>query len=587
MTFAALRQERRSAVALLFAISTIPVVGLVGLAIDYGIWNQTYASVSLAASSAALNAVKIANAANLNNDPNAQIEGQTAGKQWFISQFGPNENAAHFPVPHTDQVKVAVTVAATTTATVSYSDTVPPIFGALFGSTGYQLAVTAKAEIIASPFLNVEILVDDSSSMQIGATPGDIAAMMYLTPCNIYGAVQQVPPLMTGGYSSADQTFNGAYSCNGYDGTQTQYSEESCPIIGPAGIPVSELTPGTPPTLAVQSSSGGPACNNLGNQQPFVFNGKTYSNQPYLAGAPCAFACHSSSAALSANSDYYGLARSTVANSTLCSSLSAPFTAAQLSACAITLRFDLVKSGVNQVISTMQSDNLAINNLRVGVFTFTNDVTQVYPSPQSGCAPVANTGESLACQASNDWPTALSDVGLPPQPPTIPDQADSGIKASVITPAENGSGNTNIHQTLTNLATNYLTPSGDGSSQASPLKVLFLVTDGMADYTPAGGSRVSGAAISPDDCQLFKNMGYAVYVLYTPYYPLTNPFYLTNTKPIAEGTGSNSLIYNMKACSSDPANDFIAASPSDSNSVNVALQKFLKRALAAAARFTE
>ena len=64
----------------------------------------------------------------------------------------------------------------------------------------------------------------------------------------------------------------------------------------------------------------------------------------------------------------------------------------------VTLRFNLVKTAVDTLITTMQSDNLAINNLNVGIFTFAATLTQVYPT----------SGE-----AGNNWQAALTAVGQP------------------------------------------------------------------------------------------------------------------------------------------------------------------------------
>jgi hypothetical protein len=269
-------------------------------------------------------------------------------------------------------------------------------------------------------------------------------------------------------------------------------------------------------------------------------------------------------------------------------------TAAQLAKCAITLRFDLVKNAVIQTINAMEADNLAINNLNVGVFTLDATLHQWYPNPNT-----CGTTGSLACQAGNQWSTALADVGAPP---TAPNTADTGIL-----PYDGGDapstnfplamctllGLSNVsnppctstsQSDLTSSSPAVLTAAGDGSSATSPLKVLFLVTDGMADYVN-NGTRLN-VAIDPTLCQNFKNEGYAVYVVYTPYYPLMNNFYLTTNKTIAEGTGSTSLQYNLQACATSPE-DYIEANPNDSTSINTALQGFLKRALAAAARFTE
>jgi hypothetical protein len=135
---------------------------------------------------------------------------------------------------------------------------------------------------------------------------------------------------------------------------------------------------------------------------------------------------------------------------------------------------------------------------------------------------------------------------------------------------------------MTSLATNSLTASGDGTSAASPRKVLFLVTDGLVDYTGSGGRTIGG--VKPADCALFKNMGYTVYVVYTPYYPVMNGYYYSNVKQYAEPTGTGALAADLQACASDPVNDYVSAS--DQAGLNNALQKFLKAALTQPARFT-
>ena len=128
-----------------------------------------------------------------------------------------------------------------------------------------------------------------------------------------------------------------------------------------------------------------------------------------------------------------------------------------------------------------------------------------------------------------------------------------------------------------------LTPAGNGVNSAAPRKVLFLVTDGLEDYYDYSGTRYL-KAFEPAYCQNFKNIGYAVYVVYTPYYPLMNAYYLDNLVSIVEGTGTNSITYNLQACASEPSN-YIAAN--DLPSLTAALQTFLKLAMAPPAHFTQ
>ncbi len=522
------RRARRGAVSVMFAASAIPMIGLVGLAVDFGIWNQTNATLSVAANVAALSAVKITANAQLAGDPNAVTEGEQAGRQWFASEVGLGSRIGTTGAALGAQgATVSVAGGATVTATVAYNGTVPSVFGGiLFGISNYQIHGEAAAQVTSAPYLNVEILLDNSGSMEIGATNDDIARLQFLTPCSAGGAFIPLPGL-PGNYSQGAGQAWSAYQIsaggNNYDGGLT------APF--PAGAPYQF------PTFVPSAATMGPSCQGV---MPQV-------NGSYpLAGPPCAFACHWSTT----GGDYFAIARSTSGTAN-----------------PIVLRIDLVKAATNQVIQAMQSDNIAaLNNLKVGIFTFADVLTQIYPQP--GC-----TG--TACEAGNDWGTAQTLVG---GPPTTPGGQDTGIQPYCCA----DQGTTDIHDTMTQLS-QALTPSGDGTTATTPRKVLFLVSDGMVDWPPTNALHRVETAIDPNDCGLFKSMGYTVYVVYTPYVSLMNAFYLTNLYPIVESNGPNSLGVNLQACASSPS-DYITAS--SASQLNTALQTFLKAALNTPARFT-
>lgn len=555
------RKDRRSAVALLFAILAIPVVGLVGLAIDFGYWNQTYASLSLAASGAAMNAVKIAAAETLSKDPNAIADGVAAGKQWFVSQVGPTANYSHLIVTNG---AVAVNIppnnqppppASQITAQVIYTGTLNSVFGNLFSVFNYPLNVSATATQGLAPYLDVEILLDNSPSMQIGATPNDIAYMMSLTTCRAPGAF--VPPgAGINGYNASGQNYAYGYQYTGYD---AENSELSAPF-GSGDGNILGIAPPLP--------KGGMLANTLYPcpTSPTVPKGAT-------AGPPCAFACHfDNSQPPGKGQDFFAAARSTIQqNEQYCYEASSPQN------CQISLRFDLVKSAVNQVITTMQTDDLQIQNLKVGIFSFSNDVNQTYPA---SCSPPG----SEACQAGDDWGTAQQLVG---SYPTQANQEEPGIKPAYTAPGDNNTGYTNFPNVMTTLYQQYLTTkSGDGTSAAAPAKVLFMVTDGVGDYSIGAGDRIY-PAFDPTLCDYYKNtLGYQVYVVYTPYYSLMNTFYLQNIMQIAEPLQTSQVATNLQACASQP-NDFVVANPNDPQSIANALQNFLTLAITSGARFTQ
>jgi Flp pilus assembly protein TadG len=514
------RRARRGTVSIIFALLAVPLLGTVGLAIDYGFWCQSYATLRMAADAAALSAARVAVTGESTNDPNYIREGWVAGMVWFSANSGAYVNNA--------SASVTVTGTNVVTALVQYTGTVPSVLGGLlFRQPSYQVIGQSSAVATLAPYLNIDILLDNSSSMDIGATPTDIFIMQEITPCAPSGAY--AGPDSSGNYTTplSHQVYLG-YQCS--MGGQTYDGGLPCPITPP-------IPPATFPTYVPGTNINvpGPSCQGWLPQQA---NG-TYPR----AGPPCAFACHfDTSKPAGTGNDFFGMARSTLGTGY-----------------PVTLRIDTLKTATNQVISAMQASNLAINNLNVGIFAFNTTLTQVYP----------NIGE-----AGNNWAAAIAAVGTPP---TAGNLVEQGIQ-----PDTNGGTDTDFPDAMTGLATKYLTPAGDGTTASTPRKALFLITDGFQDYVTAGGG-TSQQAFDPGYCAIFKNMGYTVYVVYTPYYPLMNYNYLLQYTSIVEGTGPGSLSYNLRACASSP-NDYIQAS--DAASLNAALQGFLKLALVSPAKFS-
>lgn len=515
--------------------STAVIVGLIapvllamaGLSIDFAGVMSAKTKIELSADAGALTGIMTAGNALITDPGNYIADGETAAKNRFAAQTG------NIPTVTTPTATMVVTRnGPTLSGTLTWSATYIPFFGKLFGVTSWPLSGTSSVTApIATPYLNVEVMLDNSPSMEIGATNTDIATLQALTACSASGAYI---PTSSGTWTSPDsgQAYN-AYQCSAsgenYDGGLT------CPIPQPSppySNPITFQPAGVNSTWDAKKNPS-PSCAGL---LPAQTTG-TLKGQYPQAGAPCAFACHfDTTKPAGEGNDYYGVARSTIGKSD-----------------QVTLRFDVVKSAVNTLITSMQSNNnTALNNLNVGVFTFDHALIQVYPA----------SGE-----AGNGWQTALAAVGAPP---TTANGPDTGIQPYG---GDNG-GDTDYPDTMSTLAST-LTPSGDGTTAQTPRKVLFLVTDGVQDYTNAAGERVP-QAMNPSYCTTFKNMNYEVFVLYTPYYPLMNAYYLENMVNVVEGTGSGTVAAALQACASTPQ-DYIQAS--DPAAIQSALQQFFQIAL--------
>jgi Flp pilus assembly protein TadG len=557
-----LTRARGGAVTVMFAVATLPMIGLVGLAVDYGVWNQANSELAVAANVAALTAVKITANAQLAGDPNAVTEGTVAGQQWFQAEIGMNSKQSGGSKVGTTLVTLSpagsaivnVVGGTTVTATVQYSGTVQSIFGGLFYNlASYNIYGQAVSQVTSAPFLNIEIMLDNSGSMDIGATNADITALQEITPCQVAVSGKNAPGAyyINGGTPAAPTYSQGAgqsysaFATSGYDGSATLPQPAPVPPLLPANYPGNIFIP--------SNAGQGPSCQGTGPLATPSYTTPWGTTAYPNAGPPCAFACHwDLSKAAGTGNDYFALARSTINTPN-----------------QITLRFDLVKNATSDVVGAMQTDNIpTLNNLAVGLFTFDNSLHRVYPTAACGTGP--------SCEAGDDWNTALSLIGAPPGGPN---QADTGIQASN---DGNGPGDSDFHDTMVSLS-NQMTASGDGTKSTTPRKVLFIVSDGMADYTGAGIGVRTYSPVSPADCTLFKNLGFTVYVVFTPYYPVMNPFYYSNIKTYAEPLVGSKLYNAMQSCASSPS-DFISAT--SQQELKDALNSFLKAALTTPARFT-
>jgi hypothetical protein len=116
--------------------------------------------------------------------------------------------------------------------------------------------------------------------------------------------------------------------------------------------------------------------------------------------------------------------------------------------------------------------------------------------------------------------------------------------------------------------------------------VLLLITDGMEDDSNTNARD----AMPYTACQQLKGMGYNIYVIYMPYYPLMETYYLQYLTGIAEGSGASSIAYNLQQCSSstgpsDLSTYYLVAT--NQAGLSAALKTFLSSVLSAPARFTQ
>jgi hypothetical protein len=590
---------------------------MVGLAIDFGFYTEAQSQLDLAADSSALHAVRIAlqvyeNESQANSQTSvadALNKGQTAGTAWFTAQLG-NVPQSQYSITPTVQLSFN-SATNQITAQVNYAGVILTHFAKLFPANwpeypNWGIAGAATAVISTLTYSEFDFLVDNSSSMLIASGPADIQALEALTPCSTQAtALQTVPnsnqPLIgayswyydpTGapdnnsavsppdapgtlipfGYGTFTYKATTGPTAGNYETINDQlpnlppqmasgecdprfnanavtggYANECFYVPGQTtSVPLPLLSPPLNPTtgLCTATASGviGGATSQQFNQQGQL---TTISGVPQ---APCAFACHTDPG----NNDYYGLAR---ANN-------------------IKLRFDVIQDALTAttaekslplgVIPTLENyvqNAGSLDPVTVGVYYFNaNFTTAVSPSPKANSL--------AALQAAEAAEMAI-------QPSVVQDNADTNIPAA-----------------LTKMAVLYGNAGtvGTGNLPSAPKKYLFLITDGMEDYNDSNGDRIQHALGSGalQQCEAIKDLGVKIFVLYTTYYPLPNPYYLDNDKEFAEPTGKASRIYQKLAACASPgttSNPTILEA-SDASDIGIALNKLVESALSAPGRLS-
>jgi Flp pilus assembly protein TadG len=196
----------------------------------------------------------------------------------------------------------------------------------------------------------------------------------------------------------------------------------------------------------------------------------------------CAFACHIVKDGVDDKNSYYHIAKRN----------------------GIVTRIDVVAQATSALMTTAMTERKSDNQFRMAVYTFGQKAEDMKLLEVS---PLTKDLRSVQNNAS------LIDLMSTPS---------HGFARDALT---------NFTQAIENLGEKMGTP-GDGSTASTPEKIVFFVSDGVANYMnrtscmrPTNNNRCM-EPINLNSCKALKDKGYRVAVLYTTYLPLpTNNFY--------------------------------------------------------------
>jgi hypothetical protein len=179
--FSRLRDDRSANFATMAGILMVPLFGCIGLAVDYTQASSIRSQLQNAADVAALGSIG-------ENSPGMQEANAMAGDGPVRSA---REDALNLFSIYTltgtgleiESLDAEILKAGTElTSRVSYEASVPTSFMGLFGTPRIKLSGISTAVVRTAPYMDFHLLLDNSPSMGVGATPSDINALVENTP---------------------------------------------------------------------------------------------------------------------------------------------------------------------------------------------------------------------------------------------------------------------------------------------------------------------------------------------------------------------------------------------------------------------
>ena len=167
--FKTFRRDERGSIAVLFGVTLLVLLCLVGAAIDFALATAAKARLDAAADAAILSAV---NHDALSMSTSAA---QTLAENTFKVQAGlnwVNSTTATVTVNDTDAGR---------TATISYSSQMPTQLMRLAGFNSMALSNSSTATSALPTYIDFYLLLDNTPSMGVAATPTDVTTMVNNT----------------------------------------------------------------------------------------------------------------------------------------------------------------------------------------------------------------------------------------------------------------------------------------------------------------------------------------------------------------------------------------------------------------------
>ena len=175
-------RDRKANIAVIFALTMVPIIFLLGMTLDYTQAVRKREQLDAAADAAAIAAVRPA----MLTQSDKTVVQATAAAVFAAKANLPGLSSVPTPTVTVTDSGLARTI------TVSYTAKSVNNFPSVLGKQTWDVAGSATAKASSAPNMNFYLLMDDSPSMGIGATAGDISNLIkYTAPAYQSAAASQ------------------------------------------------------------------------------------------------------------------------------------------------------------------------------------------------------------------------------------------------------------------------------------------------------------------------------------------------------------------------------------------------------------
>lgn len=175
------RRDQRGNIAVIFTLALLPILSAIGCSIDYSRASQLRSKLQAAADSATVASISKTSpafvaAGSMTTDGPIPV-GVTDATQIFKGNMS---GVGGFTL---DSMTPTVAKSnGTVTSTITFSATLPTVFLGVMGKSAMTVTGTSTSTANMPLYIDFYLLLDNSPSMGVGATPADVSTMVNHTP---------------------------------------------------------------------------------------------------------------------------------------------------------------------------------------------------------------------------------------------------------------------------------------------------------------------------------------------------------------------------------------------------------------------